>query len=111
MTFEELHEAIEGENSVSEKEAIKLLEEYSKKDRISKKDIIDNAAAELADSIICLDNTYNKIIEDVCLLEYETVSVDEYRAFRELSDFLKGCIKQLNRYFKKLEKYNKKAKQ
>ena len=107
MTFEELHEAVESDNSVSEEEALKLIEKYYKEEKSSKQDIINRIDKAIIDSIICLDDNYNEIIKSLCFLEYESLSVYERKTLGEISDFLKSCIKQLNRLFKKMDKYSK----
>ncbi len=111
MTFEELHEAVEGENAVDDKDAAKLIDDFYKHKTITKIDILNNISEALTESIIFLNEKYYDIIDLLCLLKYEPVSVYENKTVGEIADFLKICIKQLNRIEKKLYKYCKKCKQ
>ena len=106
MTFEELHEAVEDNNSVSEEEALRLINKYYKQEKNSKQDIINRIEKSITESIICLDENYNEIIKSLCFLEYESLTVYESKTLGEISDFLKNCIKQLNRFLKKIDKYS-----
>ena len=108
MTFEELHEAIEGENPVSEKEAIHLINSFSKDSKQFIQDVLSIAAENISESILFLDDKYNEIIKALCLLKNEPMSVYESKAIGDTADFLKITIKQLNRSFKKIEKLSKK---